>query len=75
MSQLDLLDARRSELRNRRQVAAGALGAVPGHGRTRARAGWRLGAIMSTPSRDDDGGPLIWMLCVVLVIYLLWITG
>jgi hypothetical protein len=30
---------------------------------------------MSTPSREDEGGPLIWMLCVALVIYLLWITG
>ncbi len=30
---------------------------------------------MSTPSRDDDGGPIVWLLCVALALYLLWITG
>ena len=43
VSQLELLDARRSELRNRRAGAAGAVGAVPGDRRAGARAGRRLG--------------------------------
>jgi hypothetical protein len=30
---------------------------------------------MSTPSRDDEGGPLIWMLCLALILYIMWIVG
>lgn len=30
---------------------------------------------MSTPTRDDEGGPIVWLLCVALALYLLWITG
>lgn len=30
---------------------------------------------MNTPTRDEESGPLTWMLCVVLVIYLFWIIG
>jgi len=30
---------------------------------------------MSTPSRDDEGGPLIWLLCVALALYLMWIVA
>ena len=43
VSQLELLDARRSELANRRAGAAGARGAVPGDGRPDPRARRRLG--------------------------------
>jgi hypothetical protein len=30
---------------------------------------------MSTPSRDDEGGPLVWMLCLALILYIMWIVG
>ena len=43
VSQLDLLDARRSELQNRRAGAAGEVGAVPGDGGLDPRAGRQLG--------------------------------
>ena len=70
VSQLDLLDARRSELRNRRQAAAGALRAVPGHRRPGARAGRRLGRILMG-SRDDKGGPLFGLLLAAVAIVML----
>ena len=31
---------------------------------------------MSTRRDDDDkGGPLIWMLCVALAMYLMWVSA
>ena len=45
VSQLELLDAQRSELRNRRQALQVQVGAVPGDGRTDPRARRRMGCV------------------------------
>jgi multidrug efflux system outer membrane protein len=71
VSQLDLLDARRSELRNRRQGAAGPLGPVPGNGRPHPRPrGW-LGDTVMSADRDQDPGPVGGLIALLFALILL----
>ena len=73
MSQLELLDAQRSELADRRAAVEVQELAVPGDGRPRARPGWRMaGAVMNEKPPDlFTAGPLLGLAVVILAILIL----
>ena len=72
MSQLELLDAQRSELRNRRAALQVRVGAVPGDRGPGARAGWRLGEHdMNDDPNKDLGGPIMGIVFAALALLLM----